>query len=47
MSLYDWCDSWNITTDEFDEFLALAVDNAEVEEMTTDMKNFDVRSDKE
>ncbi len=32
MSLYDWCDSWNITTDEFDEFLALAVDNAEVEE---------------
>lgn len=32
MSLYDWCDSWDITTDEFDEFLALAVDNAEVEE---------------
>ena len=33
-SLYDWCDSWDITTDEFDEFLALAVDNAEVEETT-------------
>lgn len=31
-SLYDWCNSWNITIDEFDEFLALAVDNAEVEE---------------
>lgn len=31
-SLYDWCDSWNITTDEFDEFLALAVDNAESQE---------------
>lgn len=31
-SLYDWCDSWDITTDEFDEFLALAVDNAEIEE---------------
>ena len=30
--LYDWCDSWDITTDEFDEFLALAVDNAEIEE---------------
>lgn len=34
ISLYDWCDSWDITTDEFDEFLALAVDNAEVEETT-------------
>ena len=32
MSLYDWCGSWNITTDEFDEFLALAVDNAEAGE---------------
>lgn len=32
ISLYDWCDSWDITTDEFDEFLALAVDNAEVGE---------------
>ena len=32
MSLYDWCDSWDITIDEFDEFLALAVDNAEVGE---------------
>ena len=32
MSLYDWCDSWDITIDEFDEFLALAVNNAEVEE---------------
>lgn len=31
MSLYDWCDSWEITTDEFDEFLALAVNNAETE----------------
>lgn len=31
-SLYDWCDSWDITTDEFDEFLALAVGNAETEE---------------
>ena len=31
-SLYDWCDSWDITTDEFDEFLALAVGNAEAEE---------------
>ena len=31
-SLYEWCDSWDITTDEFDEFLALAVDNAEIEE---------------
>lgn len=32
-SLYDWCDSWwDITIDEFDEFLALAVGNAEVEE---------------
>ena len=31
-SLYDWCDSWDITTDEFDEFLALAVCNAESEE---------------
>ena len=31
-SLYDWCDSWDITTDEFDEFLTLAVDNAEIEE---------------
>lgn len=41
-SLYDWCDSWDITTDEFDEFLALAVDNAEVEE-TTDVENFDTR----
>ncbi len=30
-SLYDWCDSWDITTDEFEEFLALAVDNAEIE----------------
>ena len=28
-SLCDWCDSWDITTDEFEEFLALAVDNAE------------------
>ena len=25
-SLYDWCESWEITIDEFDEFLALAVD---------------------
>ena len=33
-SLYDWCESWGITTDEFDEFLALAVDNEEVEETT-------------
>ena len=41
-SLCDWCDSWDITTDEFDEFLALAVDNAEVEE-TTDVENFDTR----
>jgi hypothetical protein len=32
ISLYDWCDSWDITTDEFDEFLALAVGNAEVED---------------
>lgn len=32
ISLYDWCDSWDITTDEFDEFLALAVGNAEAEE---------------
>ena len=32
MSLYDWCESWDITTDEFDEFLAIAVRNAEVEE---------------
>jgi hypothetical protein len=32
ISLYDWCDSWDITTDEFDEFLALAVGNAEEEE---------------
>lgn len=31
MSLYDWCDSWGITTDEFDEFLTLAVDSAETE----------------
>ena len=31
-SLYDWCESWDITIDEFDEFLALAVDNSEVEE---------------
>ncbi len=31
-SLYDWCDSWDITTNEFDEFLALAVKNAEVGE---------------
>lgn len=31
-SLYRWCDSWDITTDEFDEFLALAVGNAGVEE---------------
>ena len=31
-SLYVWCDSWNITINEFDEFLALAVGNAEVEE---------------
>ena len=31
-SLYDWCDSWNITINEFDEFLALAVGNAEIEE---------------
>ena len=31
-SLYDWCDSWDITIDEFDEFLALAVDNAEPQE---------------
>lgn len=31
-SLYDWCDSWDITIDEFEEFLALAVDNAEIEE---------------
>lgn len=31
-SLCRWCNSWNITTDEFDEFLALAVGNAEVEE---------------
>lgn len=32
MSLYDWCDSWDITTDEFEEFLALAVNNAEPQE---------------
>lgn len=32
ISLYDWCDDWDITIDEFDEFLALAVGNAEVEE---------------
>ena len=32
MSLYYGCDSWDITIDEFDEFLALAVSNAEVEE---------------
>ena len=32
MSSYDWCDSWDITTDEFDEFLALAVNNAEPQE---------------
>lgn len=31
-SLYDWCDSWDITTDEFEEFLKLAVDNAEAGE---------------
>lgn len=30
-SLYDWCDRWDITTNEFDEFLALAVDNAGIE----------------
>ena len=32
ISLHDWCDDWDITIDEFDEFLALAVGNAEVEE---------------
>ncbi len=32
MSLYDWCDSLDITTDEFEEFLALAVNNAEPQE---------------
>ena len=32
MSLYDWCDSWNITIDEFEEFLALAVNNADPQE---------------
>lgn len=31
MSLYDWCDNWDITIDEFDEFLTLAVNNAETE----------------
>lgn len=31
-SLYDWCDSWDITTDEFEEFLELAVNNAEQQE---------------
>lgn len=31
MSLCDWCDSWDITTDEFDEFLKIAVDNSEQE----------------
>lgn len=40
-SLYDWCDSWDITTDEFDEFLALAVDNAEVgEQSETDSPHY-------
>ncbi len=32
MSLYDWCDSWDITIDEFEEFLELAVNNAETQE---------------
>lgn len=28
ISLSDWCDSWEITVDEFYEFLTLAVENA-------------------
>lgn len=32
MSLYDWCDTWDITIDEFEEFLELAVNNAEPQE---------------
>lgn len=32
MSLYDWCDSWEITIDEFEEFLEIAVNNAETQE---------------
>lgn len=28
-SLIGWCDSWGITTDEFETFLQIAVDHAE------------------
>ena len=30
-SLYDWCDSWDITTDEFDEFLSNGIKESESE----------------
>ena len=30
-SLYDWCESWSITIDEFEEFLSKGIKESESE----------------
>ena len=30
-SLYDWCKSWNITIEEFEEFLSNGINESELE----------------
>ena len=38
-SLYDWCESWDITTDEFEEFLENGIKGSEVKWLKTKSQN--------
>ena len=38
-SLYDWCESWDITIDEFEEFLSNGIKESESEWLKTKSQN--------
>ena len=38
-SLYDWCESWDITIDEFEEFLSNGIKESESEGLTMKSPN--------
>ena len=39
ISLYNWCESWGITTDEFEEFLINGINECEAEQLKTSKNN--------
>ena len=38
-SLYDWCESWGIIIDEFEEFLANGIRRSETEQLKAGVTN--------